>query len=122
MEQRTRANGARAANPGGAGGLRRRLLGAGLALSLLLAAPGVASAQSLDEDPWWKGPVRGANIFLDVVLIRPLSVIGLVAGTALFVPAAVMTSPGGKDTIGEAWELFVLVPGAHVWEKPLGEF
>lgn len=120
MDERNRAGGARAAS--GGRGLRRRLLGAVLALSLVLAPPLAASAQSLDEDPWWKGPLRGFDIFLDVVLIRPLSVIGLVGGAALFLPAAVMTSPGGKETIGEAWELFVLVPGANVWEKPLGEY
>ncbi len=58
----------------------------------------------------------------DVVILRPLGLAAAVVGAAIFVPAAILTAPGGRDSIGEAWELFVLVPGKFVVERPLGDF
>ena len=37
----------------------------------------------------------------DVVAVRPFAVIQLVAGGALFVPTALIVSPGGRDQPGE---------------------
>ncbi len=58
----------------------------------------------------------------DVVLLRPLGLLRLVIGAAFFVPAAVVASPGGFDSIEEALELFVLVPAEDLLERPLGDF
>ncbi|MGI9590387.1 MAG: hypothetical protein ACR2P8_03385 [Myxococcota bacterium] len=58
----------------------------------------------------------------DVVILRPLGFVGTLIGSALFVPVAVITSPGGRDPIEEALELFVLTPGKFVFTRPLGSF
>jgi len=81
---------------------------------LLLTAPAHA-------DPERETPNPAAVVF-DVVLLRPLGLLTMVIGAALFVPAAVVTSPGGLDSIEEALELFVLDPAKDVLERPLGEF
>ena len=58
----------------------------------------------------------------DAVILRPLGLAAAVVGVALFVPAAILTAPGGRDSIEEAWDLFVLTPGKYVFERPLGDF
>ncbi|MEE8166125.1 MAG: hypothetical protein V3T64_11190 [Myxococcota bacterium] len=68
------------------------------------------------------GPRSPASVVFDVVLLRPLGLLRLVIGAAFFVPAAVVASPGGFDSIEEALELFVLVPAEDLLERPLGDF
>lgn len=91
-----------------------------LLAALLLSVP--AQAQSPggpDTSP--PPPDYGANTF-DVLVLRPLGFVGVVIGAALFVPVAVITAPGGRDTLEEALEMFVLVPGKFVFTRPLGSF
>jgi len=64
---------------------------------------------------------RAAQVF-DVVVLRPLGLCQAAVGAALFVPAAVVTAPGGKDAVEEAWEMFVVVPAKNVFQRPLGDF
>ncbi|MDJ0851823.1 MAG: hypothetical protein QNK04_25880 [Myxococcota bacterium] len=64
---------------------------------------------------------RAAQAF-DAVILRPVGMGGLAIGGALFVPVAIVTAPGGRDPVEEALELFVLVPGRFVFERPLGDF
>jgi hypothetical protein len=40
----------------------------------------------------------------------------------MFIPAVVVTSPGGRDQIEGALDFFVLTPYREVFERPLGEF
>ena len=80
--------------------------------ALLLSAPAHADSET---------PHPAAVVF-DAVLLRPLGLLTMVIGAALFVPAAVVTSPGGLDSLEEALELFVLDPAKDVLERPLGEF
>ena len=68
------------------------------------------------------GAPSPAAVVFDAVLLRPLGLVRTVIGAAFFVPAAVVTSPGGLDSIEEALELFVLVPAKDVFERPLGDF
>lgn len=91
-----------------------------IALVLTLLAPCTGFAQE-KESHWYDGLKRGTDYAADILLIRPAALATLLGGALLFVPAAVMTSPGGRGTIEEAWELFVLLPGQNLWEKPLGE-
>ena len=58
----------------------------------------------------------------DVVILRPLGLAATVVGVALFPAAAVLAAPGGRDSVEEAWELFVLVPAKNVYSRPLGQF
>ena len=84
-------------------------------LALLLVA-GSARAESGEEPAWW---VAAA---FDVVVLRPLSAVATVVGTAFFVPAAAVTSPGGRSAITEAWDVFVVGPAALAFERPIGDF
>jgi hypothetical protein len=97
-------------------GLRR--LAATLIAALLV--PAHAGAQA-GEDAASKAQDYAAKGF-DAVIIRPLSLAAVVVGAALFVPAAIVSSPGGLSPIREAWEQFVLAPVNFVFTRPLGEF
>lgn len=58
----------------------------------------------------------------DVVILRPFGFVVLAVGSALFVPAVIVTSPGGRDNIEGALDFFVLTPYRDVFERPLGDF
>lgn len=90
---------------------------AALAAGLLL--PGAVHAE---KSRWYDGPVRALDVTVDVVVVRPLAALTLACGAILFVPAALLSAPSGRDVIEEAWERFVTTPGEQVWERPLGEF
>ena len=94
-----------------------RLVACSLLACLLLGAIPAAA----DEEAWYAAPARYGTMGFDAVVLRPLAVLGLAGGSALFVPAAVMASPGGRDSIEEAWERFVILPGEQVWGRPLGD-
>lgn len=86
-----------------------------------LLAPAGAWAQE-EEDRWYSGLRRGADVVFDVLVLRPVAAITTAVGAGLFVPAALLSAPNGKDVVEEAWERFVLRPGQQLWERPIGEF
>lgn len=59
---------------------------------------------------------------LDAVIFRPLGAVSTLVGGVLFVPAALLASPNGKDGIDEAWTTFVTGPWDTTFKRPLGEF
>jgi hypothetical protein len=74
------------------------------------------------ESHWYDGPVHTADVAADLVVIRPLAAVTLVVGAVLFVPAAIMTAPNGRDGVKDAYDRFVREPGEYVYSRPLGEF
>jgi hypothetical protein len=74
------------------------------------------------EHHWYDGPVRTADVAADLVVIRPLAAVTFLAGMVLFVPAAIMTAPNGRDGVKDAYDRFVREPGEYVYSRPLGEF
>jgi hypothetical protein len=96
-------------------GASRRIRTAGITLValLLLAAPPAQAA------PNWSD--LGSKTF-DVLVLRPLGTVGTIAGFALFLPTALIASPGGEDSIIEAWDLFVGSPAQAAFQRPLGDF
>jgi len=82
-----------------------------------LALPTPVAAQGDDSRV-----VRAADIAFDIVVLRPVGVANSAVGAVLFVPAALLTSPGGRDLIDEAWERFVRGPVEFTYQRPLGEF
>ncbi len=99
----------------------RRAAGVRVACALLVAAL-VAPAAATAQERRAGGALRAFNVTWDVVMVRPWAALALVAGGILFVPAAALSAPNGRDTIIEAWERFVIGPGEHLWGRPLGEF
>jgi hypothetical protein len=65
---------------------------------------------------------RWASAAFDVVVLRPFYAVGTVVGAVLFVPAAVVTSPGGRPAIADAWETLVVTPADEAFKRPLGDF
>ena len=74
------------------------------------------------ERRWYHEVEREADVAFDLVIIRPFAGITAAAGAILFVPAAILTAPNGKDSIKEAYERFVREPGEYFISRPLGEF
>jgi hypothetical protein len=120
----------------GAGGLACALLGS----ALLLSAP--ASAQEaggpegasqerarlesggLESGGGFGGDraLRVADETFDVLCLRTSGFVTTLIGAAAFVPAVMMTAPGGLEPIREAFDHFVLTPGRYTFTRPLGEF
>jgi len=85
-----------------------------LIAALLIAAPGPVRAEA--------GQPSGYRIAFDVVVLRPLQVIALAAGAALFVPAVVVSIPYGPQGREEAYSQLVGGPYARAFKRPLGDF
>jgi len=83
------------------------------ALFLASAAPAAETEKSAFQ--------YHADRAVDAAFVRPAGMFAVLVGAGLFVPAAVITSPGGMDTINEALEFFVLEPSSYVFERPLGD-
>jgi hypothetical protein len=106
---------------------RTGVAGAALAaalVALLAAAPagadepsGIAGSDSLLDSSVESGLNKG----FDLVLIRPLRVVAVVAGAGAFVPAALLTSPGGRPAIESAYQVFVEPAWRSAFIQPLGE-
>lgn len=87
--------------------------------------PEEASASELPppvESHWYDRIVREADIAFDLLFIRPAAGVTAAAGVVLFVPAVILTSPNGWDSMTEAYERFVREPGEYFVSRPLGEF
>jgi len=74
------------------------------------------------EEHWYDGAMRGLDVGVDLVVVRPLAAVTWGAGAALFVPAAVMTAPNGWDSVKESYDRLVREPGDYLYSRPLGEF
>ena len=74
------------------------------------------------ESHWYTPVVHNFDIAADLLLIRPCAGVTAAVGVALFVPAAIMTSPNGKESIKDAYQRFVREPGEYFATRPLGEF
>ena len=85
-----------------------------LALAVALLAPGAARAEA--------DAAFYAEAAFDIVILRPLGFAASLAGAALFIPAALLSAPGGLDSIEQVWEHFVITPAEHVYTRPLGEW
>ena len=74
------------------------------------------------EKHWYDAPLHNFDIIVDLCVIRPLAAVTAAAGIVLFVPAVIMTSPNGKDSMKDAYNRFVREPGEYFAKRPLGEF
>jgi hypothetical protein len=98
-----------------------RRFGRGLALLLTLAVLALSSPALAEEVPEAPGPGVGDMVF-DALVLRPTGLVVAMVGMALFVPAALLASPGGSRPISEARDYFVRTPTDFLTARPLGEF
>ena len=74
------------------------------------------------EKHWYDAPLHNFDIIADLCVIRPLAGVTAAAGVVLFIPAVILTSPNGTDSMKDAYERFVREPGEYFAKRPLGEF
>jgi hypothetical protein len=84
---------------------------------------GDAEAAPVPTEPhWYDSLVHNTDIGFDLLIVRPFAGLTAGVGAILFVPAAIMTAPNGKDSLKDAYERFVREPGEYFISRPLGEF
>jgi len=102
---------------------RRRPTALPSVLSCLILAVTLASAQpalaqgfegSKTEDVMAKG--------LDALLVRPLGAVRVVVGAAFLIPASLLASPGGMESVRAAYEVLVDEPVEFAFRRELGDF
>lgn len=59
---------------------------------------------------------------LDITIVRPLASLRVLIGGVLLIPAAIMSSPGGNDSVNEAYDLLVREPMEYAFDRKLGDF
>jgi hypothetical protein len=65
---------------------------------------------------------RNFDQLFDLIILRPLGLGATLVGGALFLPAALIASPGGAEGIQGVWEAFVAPSFESTFQNPLGEF
>lgn len=95
--------------------------------TLLLATAAPLHAEP-GADTGWLDSLMSADVpnglakGFDVVVLRPIGFVSLLVGAGLFVPAAILAAPDGRDSILAAREVFIDVAAQEVFQRPLGEF
>jgi len=97
-------------------------LGRSLALIAVVVHVSVSSPVRADEGPPESPPPSTADVVFDALVLRPTGLAVALVGITLFLPAAVLASPGGMHPIEEARDYFVRTPADFLTARPLGEF
>jgi hypothetical protein len=95
---------------------------AGFLLACVAGAQSQPEAQLQTQEPIEPTGLNPAVAAFDVVVVRPLAATAVPIGAAFFVPAALLSAPGGRDSVEQAFNLFVGGPVRYVFTRPLGEF
>lgn len=99
-------------------------LAAVLAALLLLAAAGPSSALDLDAfDVDWEGSraQQVTSTALDLMIVRPLATCRVIVGAGLFLPAALLSLPMGREGYDGAYDTFIAEPTEYAFERKMGE-
>lgn len=98
----------------------RQLLGAFCVLALLVSAgaPAFASDRSMQAMMEGRDPVSPT---FDLLVLRPVGMLGLVGGFGLFVVTSPITLITRPHEIGTPWERMVVQPARYVWMDELGQ-
>ena len=88
------------------------------AIAALILLPGATQAAG---EPATKAR-QIADATLDLVVFRPLQVTTLALGALAFVPAALLTAGGGKDSFEQAWKHFAGNQVDATFRRDLGDF
>lgn len=80
----------------------------------LLASPAAAGPQFTDVEGSHAGPM------FDVLVMRPIGLIGLGVGALLWLPAAAMTAAVQPSEVSKPTELLLKKPYHYVFDDPIG--
>jgi hypothetical protein len=94
------------------------VLVAAVFLVAALASPLAAYDQSAMEET----EPSTAAVVGDLVLVRPVGVVSMVVGSALFVGTLPFSVWGGKKDIGRTADKLVVEPTLFTFDRPVGEF
>jgi hypothetical protein len=97
--------------------LRRTLA---ITLAGVLLAANLAHAETPSD--WRKSSANAAAIGFDAIVLRPLGLAALIASAGAFIPAALLSSPGGRDHFNTAREVFITNPWNALVGPKLGDF
>jgi len=95
-------------------GTLRALLRTSLLIALLLAS---WTPQVLAQEEG--GPSQVDRTF-DAMVLRPLGAAGVVLGAVILVPAALVSAPGGMESLDNAYDVFLRMPLDNLINAPLG--
>ncbi len=89
-----------------------------LIVCALLLAPfnAMASDKQTQEDD----QLTAGSMVADALLVRPLGIVALVAGTAVFIISLPFSALGGNTE--EAYQQMMVKPAKFTFQRPLGEF
>lgn len=106
----------------------------GISLSLLMvlaissASPAAAAPdwwpEMPDFDLGWEGSTaqKATASGVDLLFVRPVATVRVVIGGLMFVPAAALSAPSGREGIDGAYETLIELPVEYAFERELGEF
>jgi hypothetical protein len=87
-----------------------------LVITLLFSNMASAEPQAVD----------GYDVLADVTVVRPLSFVGLVVGTAVFIAflpgSALATIPAPHKAIGLMADTLIVKPAKYTFARPAGDF
>lgn len=96
--------------------MNKRILAAGLS-ALMLAATSLPAAAQMNGDG---ATDAGGRMMGDLLIVRPISMVGTFLGAVGFVVALPFTLPTGS--VGESARVMVAKPFEYTFNRPLGDF
>nr|MBC8359898.1 hypothetical protein [Candidatus Desulfatibia profunda] len=87
-------------------------------IAILIFIP-FATAVAADSQPS-HGDVSAGAMTVDLLLIRPVGIVSLVLGSAVFIVALPFSALGGNT--GKAAKKLIAEPAKFTFNRPLGEF
>lgn len=80
----------------------------------------VCSVLAMAQESYQSGDSNENGMLADLVIVRPVALVGTVLGAAVFVVALPFTLP--TQTVGQAAKVFVANPFEYTFNRPLGDF
>lgn len=80
----------------------------------LLASPTLAGQEFTDVEASHTG------VAFDLIVMRPIGLLGLGIGSMLWLPAAAMTAAVQPSEIGKPTEALIMKPYRYVFDDPIG--
>ena len=97
----------------------RKLITYFMAFMLAFGSLSMATSASASETYSFNDKPSGGDMLLDMVLMRPLMLVGTAVGAVSFVVTLPFSALGGN--VGEAAETLVMEPARYTFVRPLGE-
>jgi hypothetical protein len=82
--------------------------------SVMLAGPALATQEFTDVE------ASHVGVVFDLLVMRPVGLIGLGIGAVLWLPAAAMTAAVQPSEIGRPTEVLILKPYRYVFDDSIG--